>query len=308
VLLYCSCTHQKVLFPTTMIILLLICFGSSSFSQRNKSYSLSARTIKDFTKYSLVFVRRESILSDKMMCQAGEIHNDTSIRFMSEINMCGEPGYFPRILATTQVSWKRNRNEDKFDDDSSDSSGKNDVTKRSKEIVHKYLVFALLLPRHPFSAELYHHLSVVAPMFPSITVVYGNGYHFQELCTQYGVRSFPKLLLFNNGTLTEKYSRKRSPEKLAAYFSKWSNSLPRSIPVEKDFALDPHPSLLRRALVDKLIEYRLHSSQEHENILEPTAGLMEPLSEWDSSVFVCCSVYAIVRLGSLVYSGALWRK
>lgn len=165
--------------------------------------------------------------------------NKTNYQLTSTINRCANEYYFPRIVTPTQISWKRverkkllnhtkqtfrkrmlnttaNSNPVSYDgltnyshsndtntDEDTDSNGsqvnENDSTRN--ETVHKYMAFGLLLPSHPFSDDLIYNLKVVAPMFPQVKLVVGNGYQFKYLCSQYGVNSFPQLLLFTEGLL-----------------------------------------------------------------------------------------------------------
>ena len=70
--------------------------------------------------------------------------------------------------------------------------------------VHRHLIMALLLPNHPFSREVRKSLIIVAPMFPSIKVVVGNAYNFDDLVNKYSISSFPKVLFFKSGIYTGK--------------------------------------------------------------------------------------------------------
>ena len=100
---------------------------------------------------------------------------------------------------------KRHQNDDdndddEEDDDDSDNSNLNTHTKKPKnETVHKFMAFGLLLPSHPFSQDMFHHLKIVAPMFPQVKLVIGNANQFKYLCNQYAVSSFPQLLFFTKG-------------------------------------------------------------------------------------------------------------
>ena len=80
--------------------------------------------------------------------------------------------------------------------DARDQGEKEERNYESHEVVSEFLAFALLLPGHPYSRDLYFSVVTVAPMYPRVIFVIGNAYEFTELCAQYGVRSFPKLLFF----------------------------------------------------------------------------------------------------------------
>ena len=99
---------------------------------------------------------------------------------------------------------------------------------KTKDIIHKYLAFTVLLPKHPFSSDLLRALLVVGPMFPSVSFVTGTGYEFRDMCTQYNVRSFPQILFF----------------KVRVCVRVCGGSLPPSLPTSEhsmSFALDTTP-------------------------------------------------------------------
>lgn len=167
------------------------------------------------------------------------------------INRCARPHYFPRTLSANQISWKSRprpaQNASATTNDTAGASaqpaanathvpGSNGTVaapppldrnaSNSSEVIHKYLVFALLLPQHPFSSDLAEALRVVAPMFPDITIVIGSAYEFRDFCSQYNVKSYPKLLFFHTGLLKHKYKQRHNPWELAQQFARWTNSLP----------------------------------------------------------------------------------
>ena len=109
-------------------------------------------------------------------------------------------------------------------------SSSNNGSKSTQEIVHRFLAFAILLPQHPFSSDMLESLRMVAPMFPDITIVIGSGHDFVDFCAQYNVRSFPKLLFFNQGLLKHKFKGEHNPWDLAQQLTSWTQSLPRAAP------------------------------------------------------------------------------
>lgn len=98
------------------------------------------------------------------------------------------------------------------------------------EVIHPYLVFAILLPQHPFSSDMLESLKVVAPMYPHIAMVIGSAYEFSDFCNQYNARSFPTLLFFKQGLLKHKYKRQLNPWELAHELTRWTNALPTAAP------------------------------------------------------------------------------
>ena len=288
-----SACHLLFNFISSLIII------HSNYAQVQSPTTLDYFKIKLFTKYSLDFNVGEKVYKDVLICGADENRNATAKELNSFIRVCSNPTYKPRQLSSHQVSWKRN----KSDDDEKKPSKEDNVTKKSHEIIHKYLAFALLLPRHPFSAELHDILRIVAPMFPFVTVVIGNGYEFNSLCTQYGVRSFPKLLLFKNGILTEKYVSDRTPETLALRFAKWTNSLPQAIPTKKFHDANSNLSEdKKRVKVSEQTEItKFFNLPDPGPSVEPVVGFFEDLADWDVTIFFISGVYALVRLLSIAY-------
>jgi hypothetical protein len=62
-----------------------------------------------------------------------------------------------------------------------------------------FVAFLLGLRGDYFSAELEEIVNVLAPAFPSVWFVRAEGPEFSKFTSQYAVRSFPTLLLFNSG-------------------------------------------------------------------------------------------------------------
>jgi hypothetical protein len=116
-----------------------------------------------------------------------------------------------------------------------------DGDEEENQTVHKYLVFALLLPNHPFSEDMKQILRVVAPMYPSVVVVTGSAYEFRDMANKYIITSFPKLMFFQAGLFMGTFDELvRDPMTVAAQFSKWTKSLPQSFPINSiEYAGDP---------------------------------------------------------------------
>jgi hypothetical protein len=84
-------------------------------------------------------------------------------------------------------------------------------------------------------------MKAVAPLFPGVTVIVGNGDEFYEFAQQYNVRSYPKLLVFNEGVLHGRYTASSplgkglySEADMIEYFSKWTGSAPASVPLPRE--------------------------------------------------------------------------
>ncbi|KAJ1430835.1 hypothetical protein B484DRAFT_430459, partial [Ochromonadaceae sp. CCMP2298] len=77
--------------------------------------------------------------------------NSTYISMLDALTRCARLEYLPRQLSRSQISWR--------------------TTQAQEEQVHPYLLFGMLLPRHPFSQEVSSALQQVGPMFPQIAIV-----------------------------------------------------------------------------------------------------------------------------------------
>lgn len=77
-----------------------------------------------------------------------------------------------------------------------------------------------------FSAELETIVQAVAPAFPKIMFVKGDGVNFSSFVAQYSVRSLPRLLLFKDGVLVSQFRGNRSPSALAAHLTNRTTMLP----------------------------------------------------------------------------------
>ena len=177
---------------------------------RGELYALSSPIVRQFTSYALKHHIYEEDFKESS-CPVEVTKNVTEILFESTIDRCVYMKYYPRHLYPKQVSWRRTKGHGQYPKSSNGkfwngtlSSGAHDEDHEtegkiyeSDEIVSEFLAFALLLPGHPFSSDLYLSIVTVAPMYPRVIFVIGNANEFTELCAQYGVRSFPKLLFFN---------------------------------------------------------------------------------------------------------------
>jgi hypothetical protein len=279
----------------------------------------TATLVEDFTNYNLYF------RNIKHICVTGGTENKTEALFGLNIDRCANVFYRPRYLTTSQVSWKSSPPPKKNDSLKSDSYKNTDgiVSNTSsnsteiieevvvrKEIIHKYLAFALLLPKHPFSTDLLLSLISVGPMYPSVTVVTGGGNDFKEMCSQYDIRSFPQLLFFKDGILKNRYDGVYTPERVAAKFSNWTNSLPKSLPITTanlrisfenrphgdHFLWAPKTLLFSTTIFGFLIAARVPYSSE------PIMGTLDFLIPYDSFIFLLSGVFVITRFIYFLYA------
>lgn len=268
--------------------------------------------VSEFTKYAMYFAEAEYGAGK---CFANEILNVTHTAFMKSIDRCPDMHYTPRFLTTSQISWKsrktdenRKLNAENLDRDilsnatSSNSSINNVVNEeKSKEIIHKYLAFALLLPKHPFSTDLFRSLITAGPMFPSVTIVSGNGYDFKDMCRQYSVRSFPQLFFFRDGLLTGTYDGAHNIPEVASKLADWTGSLPKALPSvrpninsfkysgEQYHFWIPEKELFSFTILGQKFSAKVPY------ISEPIMGSMEPLMSYDLPIFIFSGCFVLMR-------------
>lgn len=210
--------------------------------------SLTTAELTNFIHYHYYFHTSKSSSPESwMMCSS----NRTEHALISKITKCANSDFFPRIVENSQISWKsvkksshrnnrqKNNNNTSTNGHSSSSNSKDNGSKiddddleDSRTMIHQFMAFALVLPQHPFSSELIHALRVTAPMFPQIHVVVGNGYEFSSMSTQYGISSYPQVLLFTKGFLRTKLHHRAAVNvtNLALEFATWTKSFPSTYP------------------------------------------------------------------------------
>lgn len=115
-------------------------------------------------------------------------------------------------------------------DGKDDRENENDLDDDDGTRMQEYLVFAIVLPWHPYSSELMQTLTTVGPLFPEISFVMGNGYHFHELVAKYQVKAFPGLLFFRKGKFKQMYKGTMTVHALVTQLVLWGNRMPVSKP------------------------------------------------------------------------------
>ena len=301
------------------LILRFLIFQSLVISSfQGLSQLMALDRVSDFTHYSLHF--KESSRTGTR-CHLHDLNNGTHQAFTKSIDRCSARNYFPRYLTTSQISWKSTQSESKDDAsqpvDQRDSIGSNnsrgnstEKKKVEREIIHKYLAFALLLPQQPFSTDLLRSLISVGPMFPTITIVSGSGYDFTELCRQYNVRSFPKLFFFKDGLLSGTYSGQYNAPEIASKLARWTQTLPKALPMplmrlpSYSFPEDknlqyyfwaPGEILFSRKILGYNVVIRVPFCTE------PIVSNAKELVPYDSLVFVLSGLFVIFRFIHYLY-------
>ena len=289
-------------------LLLLRVISTESFANGPAPLNL----VSEFTQYSLYFGNRDSQV-DK--CHASDVLNSTQLKFLKSIDRCPIKNYYLPILTTSQISWKStpkkndksaseaDRHSAKQNDSSSIEASKDD--KSAKQRIHKYLAFALLLPKHPFSSDLLLSLMSTGPMFPSVTIVSANGYHFQDMCRQYNVKSFPQLFFFKDGLLIDTYKGVHSAPGVASKLANWTKTLPKALPIqvtdlgrqnyawknnEKQYFWPPKTELFAGEVLGFPVSMRVPYSTE------PIMGTFEHLVPFESLIFMLAGFYIVCRI------------
>lgn len=282
----------------------------------NSTDPLKYEMVLRFMNYALAY-NEVDIKDERRFCSLNDDTNSTASVIEGMLKSCVNRDYFPRILSSKQVSLKKVKSNEEVSKDQDVSEKRHSrgnrkpqqdsVKSDGDESIHKYLAFALVLPKHPFSRQLIDSLHTVAPLFPHITVYFGIGYEYQELCSQYGVRSFPKLLFFHNGLLTNKYGKSRDPETVAYHFAKWTQSLPEALPVSRRSS-----RTLRRGIFSNYnsTSYFPVSNESHWVVktadtwlvkasagrsVEPLITLSPVAVNWDFEIFLFSGCYVMLR-------------
>lgn len=278
-------------------------------------------TVKAFTSYHIYFKTNHSPFLDAV-CIRYPVFNESSRLLEDAVQACPRPNFDLRQVSRSQITWKPSQNtnktsnhKDKGNSTTSDTLPSNEEKKdNSSDKVHSYLVFALLLPDHPFSRDVKHWIKLVAPMFPCITFIVGNAYEFKDVSSKYLVHNFPKILLFKKGIYVGDYGESYDPASLASYFSLWTKQLPKTIPlpISKPQALSSVAflQLPKRDDISFLKGMDLSFLQSFdlsflERIpipapnLEPFIGTLENFQFWDRFFFLVCGVYFFARLSHL---------
>lgn len=257
---------------------------------------LTIGEVKRFTRYFLYFPPKEFELLEGT-CPISMSGNTSAILLEEMITRCPNRKFFPRQLTPQQVSWKKSKASDGGDNKPSASSVSNSSADehRGDEVISEFLSFSLLLANHPFSSDLYHAVAQIAPMFPRVTFVVGFALDFGDLCAQYNVRSFPKMLFFHKGMLKGKHSRAHEAGALVAELSKWTKLLPQSHPVK------------RRAILSKVAPLSVQFNYTWNSMLawvesktgpsvEPIAVSSKFLVQHDALIFILSGVYVVFRI------------
>ena len=269
-----------------------------------------ARETKAFISEATYFRLYDKVLRDSFMCYEPDRFNDSYHTQWNQINLCSNTAYFPRQLSRSQISWKRFDSHGNTSSDSlPPSTLRNETTMPSqnisrstskpKEIVHEYLVLALLLPKHPFSADMLQMIRYTAPLYPQVVFTVANGLEMKEFCTQYNVYSFPKLLMFKNGSLIGRYTGPHRVLDLSVQMSIWTESFPRAVPYEA--RKSTWSANLTRSLPILSSPMNLSWNFLGLSATEPIKAHIENAGLFENHLFVISCFYFVFRIVYFLY-------
>ncbi len=277
--------------------------ASTRSSQKNFSETaLKLPLTKAFVLYHTTFKTYSRLRDDTITCDRNENTNETALAFEASITQCASARYVPKLLSSKQVSWKQIEKGDSDDSSVSTSGAKRTKNSAKKEVnssfvVHNYFALTLLLPNHPFSADLYQEIKIVGSMFPTVSFAVGNGYEFSELCVQYGIQTFPKLLFFKNGLLHAVYRGEHAADEIAAQISIWTASLPKAVPVSIELRELPSTQSKLRNTLEIVSEYPK---------LDPIFWISPSVFDIDYYLYVVSAIYAFFRV--IMCCESQWRR
>lgn len=220
-----------------MLLLVTALFVQITLGKPAFNTTLKVSTIIDYLlEYSPQAWHR--MLADREVCYWQDRENSTLAELERFTQQCTNRNWQLQELSASQISFKKDSSkEDKKAKPSSSTTApiaanasKAAADSEDTSRVQEYLVFAVVLPMHPYSFDLMRTLSVVGPLFPHVGFVMGNGYRFTELVAKYHVRSFPRLLLFRKGKYSQAYAGEVSVRALTTHLALWGRRLPVARP------------------------------------------------------------------------------
>jgi hypothetical protein len=273
---------------------------SFNMDQKDLSRRIGLLTY-EFTSYHLYFSQKNYYDNNKI-CSINEIKNNTHMQLSNSVDQCARWKYSPRFLKRDQISWKVRNNED------FEKNGYNNNQDNVK--IQRYLVFVMILPYHPYSQDLLEIISTIGPMFPSISVVFGNAYEFNDMCAKYYIHSFPKILFFKSGIFMNTYEDKYDAASLARKFARWTKSLPKSIPLKKKS--QKYYPLIQNFISINFLNFSLLSYVPHlylpipSSNIEPFLGSVKEYETWGGNLFLISGLFVLIRFLFIIKSFRLY--
>jgi hypothetical protein len=125
------------------------------------------------------------------------------------------------------------------------------------EKLHNYLIFAIILPDHPFSIELVQIITVLAPLFPRVQFIIGEYSEFSDIMNKYLVTNYPAVLLFKNGIFMNQYPLRLRGKALGSY----------------------HPWYREPLLLSDIVNRTAGSSRFVQSLIDRTVAVFLPILE-----------------------------
>ena len=279
--------------------------GLSDWRQSlGETHSLAGRA-RAFIAEAIHFQLFEAVRKDSLMCYEQDRLNATYEFIMSQLSLCANMDYFPRQLTSSQISWKRIDPAENISSESQNTSTSNSnktltspspnrSVPKPKEIIHDFLVLALLLPKHPFSADMMEMIRSTAPLYPQVVFTVTNGLEMKEFCAQYNVHSFPKLLMFKKGMLLGKYAGSHRVLDFSVQMTLWTEAFPRAVPHESKKST-------RSANLTRSLPLLSSPASFSWNFLglsatEPIKAHIENAGLFENHLFIISSIYFLFRI------------
>ena len=228
-----------------------------------------------------VSLRGAGFQQEEKTCKAGSFNPiSTMSQFYASVSRCAAPGYRIRTIRPDHITWSPAPapadTSQPNDNDSTSSSlpvspqesqgghgrdghsagveeetdktdyGTTDLPQKeplspAPVPISEYLAFLLVLKHDPFSDQMNAITQAVAPAFPQVHFVKGDGAQFTLFAAQYNVRSYPRLLFFKDGILQATFrGRQKTTSALVAFMTnQTSGSLPKAF-VPRDVTYSGH--------------------------------------------------------------------
>jgi len=197
--------------------------------------------INEFINYQVHTLQGIQVIRDRAVCSPHEHGNSSFNWFSSAINRCASPFFQLREIFPEQLMWSEapegTTSKKKGPQNSSVTSGQDSTENISDKLSgsettktrNQLVGFFLAVNYDPQSQQYQAVLTGIAAAFPEIWFVKGDGPKFSRFTAQYGVRSFPQLLLFENGRLLAKHKGKRTHGAVAAFLTQHTGLMPNAV-------------------------------------------------------------------------------
>lgn len=233
----------------------------------------------------------------------------TNSVLLSYHSRCPRAEWHFREITPSQLSWHPRKTRSSASQSAANRSNESafeptTTARKDRYVVDKYFAVFLGVPRHAFSSTLGASIHRIAAMFPQIKFVAANGYNFQELCSRYSIRSFPKLLVFSDGQLVARASSHNDIVSLATDLARITKSMPRSLPAPRaDAMFSARQSAAHQ--VDSFSIRRALDSITSMDLGQPVEFFMghsQAARRYEAAAFVIAGAYTLLRMSLWIRS------